>query len=96
MSLEDVLKGASVPAVLIGIGVVAAAPMLLRGVSDGSRPLAKALLHKYLDMVEKFQELSAETQEQWRDLLAEVQAEREAGQQTDVASTAEPTVNSNV
>jgi hypothetical protein len=96
MSLEDVLKGASVPAVLIGIGLVAAAPILLRGVSDGSRPLAKVLLHKYLDMVEKFQELSAETQEQWRDLLAEVQAERQASQQADVASAAEPTVKSHM
>ena len=78
MSLEDILKGATVPAIIVGVGLVALAPMLLRGLGDESRPVAKALLHKYLDMVEKFKGLSAEAQEQWTDLLAEVHAEREA------------------
>jgi hypothetical protein len=87
MSLEDVIKGATIPAVLAGIGLAALAPMLLRGVGNGGRPLAKSLLHKYLDMADKFKELGAETQEQWRDLLAEVQAEREAQQAAEATKT---------
>jgi hypothetical protein len=87
MSLEDVLKGASIPAVLVGIGLAAAAPMLLRGVGGGGRPLAKSLLHKYLDMADRFKELGAETQEQWRDLLAEVHAERAAAEEAEFAAS---------
>lgn len=83
MSLEDILKGASIPAVLIGLGLAALAPMLMRGLGEGSRPLAKSLLHKYFDMADRFKEIGSETQEQWRDLLAEVQAERLAREEED-------------
>ena len=85
MSLEDILKGASIPAILIGLGLAALGPMLLRGFGEGSRPLAKSLLHKNFDMADRFKELGAETQEQWRDLLAEVQAERLAREEDEFA-----------
>ena len=88
MSLEDILKGATVPAIPAGIGLAALAPLFLRGVGEGGRPLAKALLHKYFDMADRFKEAGAETQEQWKDLLAEVQAERNARHD---AGFAEPT-----
>jgi hypothetical protein len=89
MSLEDILKGASIPAVAAGIGLASLMPLLLHGVGGESRPLAKALLHKYFDMVEKFKELGAEKQEEWRDLVAEVRAERELQQAEQVAAAAD-------
>ena len=89
MSLEDIVKGASIPAILLGIGLASLAPMLIHGLSGNSRPVAKNLLHRYLDMAEKFKELGAEAQEQWRDLLAEVQAERQAREAAEIATPAD-------
>ena len=65
--------------------------MLVHGLSGGSRPLAKALLHKYLDMAEKCKGLGAEAKEQLKDLLAEVQAERQARQAAAITAAAEIT-----
>ena len=86
MPLDDLVKRMSVPAVLVGVAAVALTPVILRSFSNGGRPLAKTLLHKYLDMADKLKEVGAETHEQWRDLLAEVQSERESRQATEVAS----------
>jgi len=74
LGIDDVLEAAAVPAVLGGIGLAVAAPLLL----SGSRPAAKRMLHAYLDFADKVKESGAETKEQWADLLAEVQAERRA------------------
>lgn len=81
MALGDVLKRVATPTVLAGIGLAVATPLLLRGLRAGGRPVAKALIHKYFDAADKLQEASAESRERWRDLLAEVRAERasEAG-----------------
>lgn len=92
MSLEGLLKRAAVPGVLAGIGLVALAPLLLRGGGSRGKPMAKALLHKYLDMAEQFKELGAEAQEQWKDLLAEVQLERQTGQTVEVTAMDEDRV----
>lgn len=78
LGIDDVLEGAAVPAVLVGVGLAVAAPLVAAGVTGVGRPVAKTLIHKYLDMADKVKEMSAETAEQWLDLLAEVHAEREA------------------
>jgi hypothetical protein len=74
LGVDDIIEGVATPAVLLGLGVVVAAPFLL----VGSRPLAKRMIHVYLDASEKVREASAETREKWSDLLAEVKAERAA------------------
>ena len=91
MSLKDVLKSPGVPAIAAGIGLVALAPLLLRGVGGGGRPLAKALLHNYLDLAESCKGLSAEAREHFRDLLAEVHAERQAREAADVVAASDLT-----
>lgn len=73
LGVDDVLEGAAVPAVLVGVGLVVAAPFLIAG----SRPAAKKVLHAYLDAADKLKGAAAETKEMLADLLAEVQAERE-------------------
>jgi hypothetical protein len=78
LGVDDVLEGAAVPAVLVGLGLAVAAPLIAFGASGPGRPVAKTLIHKYLDMADRLKEMGAETSEQWQDLLAEVHAEREA------------------
>ena len=94
MSMKDLLKNASIPAALAGIGLAAMAPVIIRGIGGGSRPLAKSLLHKYLDLADRAKEFGAETQEEWKDLLAEVQAERRAREEDEMAAAGEHSVQS--
>jgi hypothetical protein len=49
--LKDLLKR-PVTGVLLGVGVVLLAPMVLPAVARAARPLAKAALHGYFDLVE--------------------------------------------
>jgi hypothetical protein len=84
MDVKDFVKGAALPLAVAGLGL-AAAPWLLRRLTEDGRPVAKALLHKYLDAMEDLKEASAEAREQWRDLMAEVQAEREAREAASLA-----------
>lgn len=86
LGIDDVLEGAAVPAVLVGIGLAVAAPLIAAGVTGAGRPVAKALIHKYLDLADKMKEATAETSEQWKDLLAEVHAERELATQKAIES----------
>jgi hypothetical protein len=74
LGIDDVLEGIAVPAVLAGVGLAVAAPFLIAG----SRPLAKKMLHAYLDAADKLKEVTEESKEKWGDLLAEVQSERQA------------------
>ena len=78
LGIDDVVEGAAVPTILAGIGLAAVAPFLFHGLGEKARPVAKAVIHKYLDLADKVKEAGSETQEQWRDLLAEVYAERAA------------------
>lgn len=79
--LDDVLKGWG-PSVLIGAGVVLAAPLLLPATTSVVRPLAKALVKGYFAAAEKMKEVMAEVGEQVSDLVAEAKAEYEAGAAT--------------
>jgi hypothetical protein len=74
VGIDDVLEVAGIPAVLAGVGLAVAAPFLI----SGSRPVAKKMIHAYLEVADKLKESTAETKEKWADLLAEVQAERAA------------------
>jgi hypothetical protein len=78
LGVDDLLEGAATAGILAGIGIAAAAPLLLLGTSKPSRPIAKALLHGYLDLADKAKEVGGEAVEKWQDLLAEVKTEREA------------------
>lgn len=46
-----------------------------------TRTILKALIHQYFDLMDRVKELTAETSEHWQDLVAEVEAERKAGQE---------------
>ena len=89
MAMRDLLPG-----VLIGIGVSAVARYLTTngGPDAEKRPLAKALVHAYYDLMDKVSMGPAEALERWRDLLAEVRMEREeaAAAAAAAAATAEP------
>jgi hypothetical protein len=81
LGVDDVLEGVAVPAVLVGLGIVVATPLLLKR----GRPVTKAAIRGYLNVADKVKEMAAETGERWKDLVAEVQQER-------VAMAAEKTV----
>jgi hypothetical protein len=74
IGIDDVLEVAGVPVVVAGIALVVAAPFLI----SGTRPVTKKVLHAYVGVSDKLQELTAGTRESWGDLLAEVRAERAA------------------
>jgi hypothetical protein len=83
MSLKDVFKGATHPAVLVGVGLVVAAPVLLRASRGNGRKILKRLVHKSMDIADSVSQTAAESHERWRDLLAEIQAERNTGSVTE-------------
>jgi len=73
-----------------GLGMVAGAtPWILQGTKGGGRPMAKELIHKCLEMTDKVKEVAAESGEQLRDLVAEVQAERAGQSRQDEEGTPE-------
>jgi hypothetical protein len=49
----------SFPGLLVGAGVVFLAPVVLPVVARAARPLAKALLHGYFDLVDELKSLAA-------------------------------------
>lgn len=73
--MDNGIKGA-VPLVLVGLGVVVAAPLVLPAVAAVSRPVAKTLIRGYLMLTDAVKEFAAEAGEQVGDLVAEVKAER--------------------
>jgi multisubunit Na+/H+ antiporter MnhC subunit len=86
--IEDMFKG-GVPALLVGVGVALAAPILLPAAATGARPLAKALIKGALVVGDSVKEVVAEAGEQLSDLVAEVRAERTSNGTT-TAGTTEP------
>ena len=74
--LEKVFKG---PGFLIGLGVVVAAPIVIPLAAKALRPAAKVVIRGCLAASGCVSGLTAGTQEQIKDLVAEVKAEREAG-----------------
>jgi hypothetical protein len=54
------LLKSSVPGLLVGGGVVLLAPIVLPVVARAARPLAKALLHGYFDLVDELKSLAAD------------------------------------
>jgi hypothetical protein len=76
--LDDVLPGWGT-AVLIGVGVALAAPVLLPAAGAIVRPVAKGLIKGGLFVADSLKELVAEGQEQLSDLVAEARAEYAAG-----------------
>ncbi len=50
----------SFPGLLVGVGVVLLAPVVLPVVARAARPLAKALLHGYFDLVDELKSLAAD------------------------------------
>jgi hypothetical protein len=86
LGVDDVIEGVAVPALLVGIGVFVASPLLLKG----GRPITKAAVRAYLEVADKVKEVAAERGERWKDLLAEVQQERAAKAAETAAAAAEP------
>jgi hypothetical protein len=84
LGIDDVVEDIGIPIVLAGLGIVIAAPFLL----TASRPLTKKAVHACLAARDKFNEATAETQERWADLLAEVKAERDAAAAAKLAGQA--------
>ncbi len=89
LGVDDLVEGATTAGILAGIGIAAAAPLLLLGTSKSSRPVAKALIHGYRDLADKLKEVGSESIERWNDLLAEVEAERAARAAAARTATAE-------
>jgi hypothetical protein len=79
---DDLFLGASLPGVLIGVGVVLVAPVLLPAVGAAARPLAKALIGAGLAVTDAFQEAAAAVGEGLSDLTAEVRYEQAGAPQT--------------
>jgi hypothetical protein len=50
----------SFPGLLVGVGVVILTPIVLPVVARAARPLAKALLHGYFDLVDELKSLAAD------------------------------------
>ncbi|MGE0825754.1 MAG: DUF5132 domain-containing protein [Candidatus Binatia bacterium] len=76
-SLDDFFSGWGTT-VLVGVGVALVAPAILPVVGAVVRPVAKGLIKGGLALADSLQELVAEGSEQFSDLVAEVQAERES------------------
>lgn len=75
--LDDVMKF-GMPAVLVGVGAVLAAPLVLPAVGSVARPVAKGAIKGYLALADGAKEWFAEASEQWSDLVAEAKAEHSA------------------
>ena len=75
--LDDVMK-LGMPAVLVGVGAVLAAPLVLPAVGSVARPVAKGAIKGYLALADGAKEWFAEVNEQWSDLVAEAKAEHSA------------------
>jgi hypothetical protein len=86
LGIDDVVEAVATPVVLVGLGVLVAAPVAL----VVSRPVAKRMIRTFLDASDKVRESAAETREKWSDLVAEVKAERAAEAAARVESAAEP------
>lgn len=84
--LDDAFSGWGTT-VLVGVGVVLAAPVLFPAAGEVIRPVAKGLIKGGLQLVDSLQEIIAEGSEQLSDLVAEVKAERAAS----AAAAATPT-----
>ncbi|MFA4901235.1 MAG: hypothetical protein WC600_00665 [Desulfobaccales bacterium] len=71
--LKDLLKrpGAGF---LLGIGVVILAPIVLPVVARAARPLAKALLHGYFDLVDELKSLAADDEKKPTPVLGAIVA----------------------
>jgi hypothetical protein len=65
-------------AILTGVVVTAAAPVLLPAVGSLLRPVVKGIITAGLTLADTLQETVAEGREQLDDLIAEVRAERAA------------------
>jgi len=50
----------SFPGLLVGAGVVILAPIVMPVLARAARPLAKALLHSYFDLVDELKSLAAD------------------------------------
>ena len=71
------LIGGKGSGLLVGLGVVVAAPILVPLVAKASRPLAKLAVRGYLGGTNYVGESAAHAHEQMKDLVAEVEAERQ-------------------
>lgn len=70
MFRSDILKGLA-----IGLGVAAAAPVVIASLFGASRPLARAAIKSGIILFEKGREAAAEFAEVVEDLVAEARAE---------------------
>jgi len=61
---------------LVGLGVVIAAPILLPVLARAARPLAKLAVRGVMTVSDYVSETAAHAHEQMKDLVAEVEAER--------------------
>lgn len=85
---DNAFKG---PGLLIGLGVVIAAPLVIPAVGRAARPLAKVAVRGYLAAAGFVSELASEAHEHVKDLVAEVESEREAAAKAEEpAEPAEP------
>lgn len=72
--IEDVVEDAAMP-IIIGAGILIAAPILFPALAGGLRPVAKKAVRGFMQLKERAKEATAEAREQWSDLVAEAQAE---------------------
>jgi hypothetical protein len=72
--MRSICKGPA--GVLVGMGIAAAAPIVLPFVKTRGRPLAKAAIKRYLDLRESVETSAACFRDGWRRLVAEARAER--------------------
>jgi len=56
---KDLLKGSGT-GLLVGVGVALLAPIVVPALAKAARPLAKALLHGYFDLVDELKSLAAD------------------------------------
>lgn len=73
-----VIESELIPGILIGAGAILLGKMFPR-VAAGMRPIAKSVIRAGLVATDKARVLTAEAGEQMRDMVAEVQAERQTG-----------------
>lgn len=84
--IEDALEG-GVPRVILGLGLVAAAPVVLPAAAAGVRPIAKTVVRGWFAVAGGMRGFVSKSREQMSDLVAEVRSERGDGKAA--ASTAE-------
>lgn len=75
------MKSETTMGIALGVGAALVAPMVLAGASGMGRPLARAAFKSGTVFYEKTRETLAEFGEVLDDLVAEVRAEHEAGEQ---------------